>query len=126
MRSFLCIFLAVFIIIRPVLPVLEYAFNYKYISTQLCENITKPEMHCNGKCYLKKKLSKSYDEEKNNPVSNKVVDLSETFSISIDDYHAFYFKYSQFLSTEITFGEHPQFYAYSYSPNFFHPPVRIV
>lgn len=83
-------------------------------------------MHCNGKCYLKKKLSKSYDEERNNPVSNKVVDLSETFSISIDDYHAFYFKYSQFLSTEITFGEHPQFYAYSYSPNFFHPPVRIV
>ena len=30
--------------------------NRAYITTHLCENRTRPQVHCNGKCYLKKKL----------------------------------------------------------------------
>ena len=46
-------------LIRPILPVYEYLLNYNYIANVLCVNKDKPEMHCNGKCYLMKKLSKS-------------------------------------------------------------------
>ena len=31
--------------------------NRAYIATFLCENRDKPETHCDGKCYLKKKIA---------------------------------------------------------------------
>ena len=33
-----------------------YQINIKYISSVLCENKNNPDLHCNGKCYMKKKL----------------------------------------------------------------------
>ena len=50
--------LAIYIsgIIRPVLPYIEYAINKQHISTQLCVNQDKPELKCNGQCYLMKRL----------------------------------------------------------------------
>src|ERR1044071_5964326 len=36
--------------------VLDYFLHKKYIATVLCENRNKPQMHCNGKCHLKKQL----------------------------------------------------------------------
>lgn len=37
--------------------VIWYEINKTYVATQLCENTNKPELHCDGKCYLKKKIS---------------------------------------------------------------------
>ena len=37
--------------------------NQTYIAKELCENKDKPEMHCNGKCYLMKKLKQAQDKE---------------------------------------------------------------
>ena len=37
--------------------------NQTYIAKELCENKDKPEMHCNGKCYLMKKLRQAQDKE---------------------------------------------------------------
>jgi len=54
-------------ILKPILPVLEYVFNYDYIVKELCENKAKPEMQCNGKCHLMKELAKS--SENGNPLS---------------------------------------------------------
>lgn len=34
----------------------HYELNKKYIAEVLCENKDKPEMHCNGKCHLKKQI----------------------------------------------------------------------
>ncbi len=36
-----------------------FNLNKKYISSVLCENINKPWKHCNGKCYLMKKIRQS-------------------------------------------------------------------
>lgn len=36
-----------------------YELNKDYISKVLCINRDKPEMHCNGQCYLKKKLQEN-------------------------------------------------------------------
>ncbi len=52
------------LLIKPILPVLEYVVNYEYISKVLCINKDKPQLHCNGKCHLLKELAKASDTEK--------------------------------------------------------------
>jgi hypothetical protein len=41
-----------------------FQLNKNYIATKLCENRNKPWLHCNGKCYLMKKIKQA--EEKQN------------------------------------------------------------
>ena len=59
--------LALFILVKPVIPVLDYIVNYEFIVTELCENVEKPELKCNGKCHLAKELAKVSESEK--PIS---------------------------------------------------------
>jgi hypothetical protein len=40
------------------IPVAAYKLNQKLIAEELCENRDKPEMMCNGKCYLVKQMEK--------------------------------------------------------------------
>lgn len=58
------IFLIVTLIVfRPVVPVMDYLIDYEYISTVLCINKDKPELECNGKCFLMQELAKVADEQ---------------------------------------------------------------
>lgn len=43
-----------------------FTANQKYISSTLCENRDKPWMHCNGKCYLIKKIRQAEEKEQSN------------------------------------------------------------
>lgn len=45
-----------------------YELNKHYIIEKFCVNRDKPEMHCDGKCYLKKKLQQ--DQQRKNSESN--------------------------------------------------------
>lgn len=57
--------------VRPIMPVFEYLVNEDYIAEFLCVNKDKPEMHCNGKCYLAQMLKKQQEERgKNLPSIN--------------------------------------------------------
>ncbi|VXC40496.1 conserved hypothetical protein [Flavobacterium sp. 9AF] len=67
--------LALFILVRPVIPVLDYIVNYEYIATELCENVAKPELKCNGKCHLAKELAKASETEK--PISSNKKNVSQ-------------------------------------------------
>jgi len=40
-----------------------FKLNENYIATTLCENRAKPWMHCNGKCYLMKKIRQARENE---------------------------------------------------------------
>jgi hypothetical protein len=40
-----------------------FELNRKYIAAEFCENKSKPELHCNGKCYLMKKLKQAQEKE---------------------------------------------------------------
>ena len=68
--------LALMILMRPIAPVAGYFIHYKYISEKLCENKSRPEMHCNGKCVLKKELGKAAAEETGNKKENSKKDSS--------------------------------------------------
>lgn len=42
-----------------------FKMNRKYIATRLCENRNKPWLHCNGKCYLIKKIRQAEEKQNN-------------------------------------------------------------
>ena len=54
---------------RPAAPLLEYLINFDYISKELCENKTKPQLECNGKCYLAKQFE-AESKKQNKPELN--------------------------------------------------------
>jgi hypothetical protein len=50
-----------------------YQINKEYITRVLCENRDKPQLHCNGHCYLAKKLNaqkKKQDQQTSEMVQN--------------------------------------------------------
>ncbi|OWW25043.1 hypothetical protein B4Q04_10870 [Zobellia sp. OII3] len=49
--------------VRPVFPILEFVVNQDYIAEFLCINTDKPELECNGKCYLMQMI-KAQESEK--------------------------------------------------------------
>ena len=48
-------------VFRVVFPLVEYAANYTYIISELCEQKDNPENMCLGKCHLKKEIQKQID-----------------------------------------------------------------
>lgn len=50
-----------------------YEANQDYIASELCENKEKPQLHCNGKCYLKKQLNKVDDTRNDKQLPGKKV-----------------------------------------------------
>ena len=40
-----------------------FEVNRDYIAEVLCVNKKKPEMHCNGQCYLKKQMKKAEEKQ---------------------------------------------------------------
>jgi len=40
-----------------------FEMNESYIAKELCVNKNKPELHCNGRCYLMNKLKQAQDKE---------------------------------------------------------------
>ena len=66
MKTSLAFILAVTILAQTLVNVgigAYYHFNKEYITAKLCENRSKPQMHCNGKCYLSKQLKKAEEGE---------------------------------------------------------------
>jgi hypothetical protein len=41
----------------------SFKINQRYIAKELCENRDKPELNCEGKCYLAKKLKQAEEKE---------------------------------------------------------------
>lgn len=60
MKIFATIFLTIAIFIQTFSTLIiqaDFYINRSYIAKNLCVNKDKPMMHCNGKCYLTKKLN---------------------------------------------------------------------
>lgn len=42
----------------------SFTINKNFIVSSLCENRNKPQLHCNGKCFLMKKIKQAEEKEK--------------------------------------------------------------
>jgi hypothetical protein len=78
------VYLAVVILLRMMampISLIDFSLNKKFIASNFCENRLKPAIHCSGKCFLKKQLTKANDgqdsrEQKGN-FKNVIVDFFE-------------------------------------------------
>lgn len=107
--------------LKPVLPVVSYMVNYKYITTVLCENKAKPQMQCNGKCHLMKELAKAAETEK--PASEKKVAHHETelFFQHFENYNVI--SYNAFKLLPKNAVAYSNLYTYLQYTQVFHPPL---
>ena len=93
-----------------------YELNKTYISTTLCENKDKPELECNGKCYLKKKISQAdKQQQKQERTSSK--------SFFSDHYLLSQCRFKSYIRQTDIYIPLPGHSYHPYSPQaIFHPP----
>jgi len=94
----------------------DFFLNRSYIAKNLCINRDKPMLHCNGKCYLQKKL-KEQQKQDQSPVSKterfdvqpffipEIISLQNTVAV---------FQPTYFIKNENKLSSFPHF--------IFHPP----
>lgn len=106
--------------LRTAMPILDYAVNYDYISTQLCENRAKPELRCNGKCYVKKEILKSSENQntKESKVQIKNVDV-----FVVNEILDFKTDFSVEKKIENNFQNYFNLMVKSFEESVFHPPL---
>lgn len=61
---FLTALLALRVLIVPAI-FLDYELRKDYIARYLCENRDRPDLHCDGQCYLAKRLHAAQEQEQN-------------------------------------------------------------
>ena len=74
MKKLISIFLLVVLMLQYFNRVeifVYYQLNKNFISSTFCENKSKPEMQCNGKCYMKKQLKAADENQNKTPFSIK-------------------------------------------------------
>lgn len=96
-----------------------FKINQKEITELFCINKSKPELACDGKCYLKYKLQKATDSEtSNSSVPNPIMkQVQEEFLVSQ------ILIYGNILNTQkVYFHTHKNLYFHQVSFSNFHPP----
>ena len=111
-------------LLKPVLPVIDYVVNYDYISTVLCVNKAKPKMACNGKCHLMKELAKSSESEA--PISSDKKIASQQFEVLfLEEIKSFEITAVYFYEMQKTNSNYSNLYFRLNSASVFHPPTFI-
>lgn len=101
-----------------------FQLNQEYVATELCENKEKEELHCEGKCYLKKQLEKAETQKKDTkqePVRPSQIKEPPFIKTCISRFHVIQAETIDskcFIQTPVvkTIGFHPKI---------FHPPQTL-
>ncbi|MCE7042712.1 hypothetical protein [Dyadobacter sp. CY312] len=98
MRSFI-VYIWLFTTILPTFSqwgtMAYYQINKAYITRVLCENRDKPQLNCNGKCYLARKLKAQ--QEKEDQQTAQLVQNMPVFQLFASPLTAFEFLQVHFL-----------------------------
>jgi hypothetical protein len=95
--SILLLFLYLAAWLRPYYPYVDYAMNTAYFANVLCEQQDKPELGCNGKCHLDKKLKQASKKEFDTveiSYSPKVEILEPLFTFQLENIQKYLLKQS--------------------------------
>ncbi|WAC10539.1 hypothetical protein [Dyadobacter pollutisoli] len=95
MRSVIS-YILLFSIMLPTLSpwgtIAYFKLNRDYIARVLCENRARPQMHCNGKCYLAKKLKQQ--QEKQDKETSEKVQNTPVIQLFTSPFHSYSFETS--------------------------------
>lgn len=123
-RGFAIFLLCVYslVILKPLLPLLDYALNKEYISKNLCENRNKPKMHCNGKCHLMQQLKKANADVPTDGNTAKGNSNQEENVLHINSAFQFRIQNSEFRIATNYLNNLGDKLPSSYLKDIFHPP----
>ena len=121
MNKFIIIFILT-ILLKPIVPVVNFVVNYDYIAKELCENKTKPQLHCNGKCYLKKELAKASENTHPNSQNKKQIQ-QETEILFLETLCDISFQNNRLSYHPIVKDNYSNQYSNLNSHSIFHPPI---
>jgi hypothetical protein len=103
------------------LMVIDYTINQDYIAKNLCENRSRPTLHCNGKCQLMKKMALEEDQSNKTNSGSSVakapftdVLFNAAFTLTQLTTSASDFSYNDFYLVAIPSSFHS---------SIFHPPL---
>ncbi len=100
--------------------IINFLSNQDFIAINLCENVAKPELECNGKCYLMKKLKEDEKQKGNDKiVVSEVLLYFQSQTIEIVKEHCF-------IEQEKHFFELPEVKTNGFQSDVFHPPSLTV
>lgn len=91
---------------------IDFLVQQNYIIKTRCINKNKPQLHCNGKCYLKKKLNAENNQEQQLPMI-----LKEKFQPSI---------LVVVNNIEFTRNDEKLIYANGYILTIYEPPIAKI
>jgi len=111
-------------LVKPIVPVFQYVFDYQYISEVLCINKEKPELKCNGKCHLMKELAKASEDEKPTS-SDKKNHHSEIEVLFIEELNSFAIEQNSLVFNNKNTSVYSNLYSRLNCKTFFHPPSLI-
>lgn len=121
MKKFIAIF-AFFMLVKPIIPIMEYIVFYDYIKNELCVNKDNKMLHCDGKCHLKKELAKASEgseKQDKNSGRNFSVESNLVFFQDFD-----YMKFSCYLKASLPQPFHyANLYSHLSTGGVFHPPL---
>lgn len=122
----LAFILALALLLKPALPVLDYVVNYEYITTVLCINKQQPKLECNGKCHLKEQLANAAEDEKpisSNKKANAHQESEVLFFVNFEQLPSVTFL--QYLDQHTT-SCYTNLYKFTVLSTIFHPPSKLV
>lgn len=127
MRSFLGITLLTIISLHLFSPILVYSLYYanrKAITEKYCINKAKPKLHCNGKCYLSKKLNQL--NQTDNSRGNQKEEVNITIKLDPFTVQIINFKQVSPVAKNINFGVYQNpIFIFSFTKGVFRPPCTI-
>lgn len=97
-----------------------YQANKAYVAKELCENKARPQMKCNGKCYLRKQLNKTENNQQNQQSKQSQAEAIEFLPVNSFTFTPGIFEEAV---TYTDIYKHQQ----GYQPlvNIFHPPQVV-
>lgn len=107
---------------KPILctwTVVDFALNRDYIATFLCENQDRPELECQGKCFLMTKLKKQINDSENH-MARQLTELSKIELMDVQSITKFHFSNTDFITIEGTTRVNV---CTGFLAGIFHPPI---
>lgn len=100
----------------------NYELRKDYIIKNYCVNKNRPEMHCDGKCYLAKQIQKAEQEDEKQATNNFISKLLSLEVVQKNDIFADFFLTKRFSQKSIQNFQYKNRISHIHAFSFFHPP----
>ncbi|WP_229206137.1 hypothetical protein [Dyadobacter fermentans] len=126
-QTLVFVMLAVMLVKTMVVPViyLDYELRKDYIISTLCENRNRPQLNCDGKCYLAKRIAEAAKQEQRQAESDFMTKMLSAQAPVTNDFltHFITTPRTVELLPAVTFNYASPFNGRNFVLDIFHPPL---